>query len=440
MKIRPGPTLLWLAGIAAAATGLILYDGGFVWLAALAGGLVVAVAALDLLELVDRMHRVSVSPVVPERAWRNRPFTVSLKLSNPCSRAVPLQTRYVVPAEAEPGVWIAQETVPAGGAVECRQTFRIPVRGAFHCGPVYLRVAGRLRGLEAQKRVDDLHALRVFPEITAHKARFERRVRHSVHQLNKLASDRQWGASTEFESLQEYRPGDDPRRIDWKASARLASLIVRRLQVERQRDVVLLLDTGRLMGTETDDGTKLDCAVNAAAALAAVAIRSGDRCGLGLFDDRVRDYHDPRSGTAALRSIMDGLNDAASRGRESNFDDMFEVLRERQRKRALIVVLSDLVDAETSMGQRLALRMLARRHELLFVTIRTPLLDALVHGQVETNLDLSRHVVAFRLLRDRDRTLHMLRNSGVRVLDATPEQIAGTLVEHYIDIRLRKVL
>jgi uncharacterized protein (DUF58 family) len=108
--------------------------------------------------------------------------------------------------------------------------------------------------------------------------------------LDKVSRARQHGVGTEFEMLAEYRPGDDPRRIDWKTTARFRRPVVRRFMVERHRDVMIVLDCGRLMGSDAGRGTKLDRAVDAALMLARTALAGGDRCGLALYDDQVLGY------------------------------------------------------------------------------------------------------------------------------------------------------
>ena len=98
--------------------------------------------------------------------------------------------------------------------------------------------------------------------------------------------------------------------IDWRTTARYGRPIVRRYQIERHRDVMILIDCGRLMGTETDRGSKLDCAVDSALLLSRVALQSGDRCGIGLFDNEVRGYLPPVSGAAAMNALADCVYDS----------------------------------------------------------------------------------------------------------------------------------
>jgi uncharacterized protein (DUF58 family) len=258
--------------------------------------------------------------------------------------------------------------------------------------------------------------------------------------LDKISRVRQTGLGTEFEMLSEYRPGDDPRRIDWKTTARLRRPVVRRFQVERHRDVMIVIDCGRLMGADAGRGSKLDCAVDSALILCRTVLESGDRCGLALFDDRVLGYQPPLSGPRALRSLVDSVYNVQSRWAESDFGLMFATLQSRQTKRSLVVILSDIVDVETSTRFRTSLATLSRRHVVLFAGLQTPLLRQIVAEPVATLLDGSRKAVTFRVLRERDEALRSLKRSGVQVLDVEPSRLTVPLLNRFIELRQQNVL
>jgi uncharacterized protein (DUF58 family) len=258
--------------------------------------------------------------------------------------------------------------------------------------------------------------------------------------VDKPTRARQHRVGTEFESLSEYRHGDDPRRIDWRASARFGYPIVRHYQIERHRDVVILVDCGRLMGADAGRGTKLDCAVDGALMLGRVALESGDRCGLGIFDDRVVGYLPPVGGARSIRWLSECVYDVQSRWRETDFVLMFATLQARQSKRSLVVVLSDLVDMETSRWFRASLARLAKRHVVLFAALRTPLLEQIAREPVTTVQHGSRKAVVFRILSERQEAMHSLRRGGVHVLDVEPSRLTIPLINNFIELRQRNLL
>jgi uncharacterized protein (DUF58 family) len=303
-----------------------------------------------------------------------------------------------------------------------------------------LRLVGPWQLVEVQKAFDCRSAVKVFPEGFVSKEGLSEDQRAQLLMLDKLTRVRQSGAGTEFECLSEYRLGDDPRRIDWRTTARMGHPIVRRYQVERHRDIIVLIDCGRLMGASTDTGSKLDCAIDSALMLAEVALRYGDRCGIGVFDDRVRGFRTPVSGVGSIRTLAESIYNLQTQWRESDFGAMFAELQARQIRRSLVVLLSDIVDVETTVRFRTSLAKLSKKHVLLFAALRTPLLEQVVHSPVSTMVDGSRHAVAFELLKQRDQALHSLRHGGIHILDVEPSELTVPLINRFIDLRSQNLL
>lgn len=441
MRWRPGVNLVRLcAGLVVCAVGGAFHPALLwgVWLlvpAALCGG------AVDVVQLRRAFATIRVSRRLPPVVARDAPFDVVLALSNAGKRVLRGDVREVVPVAATDPVWTYAVQLDAGGSpAEVRRMFRIPRRGAFEFGPVWLRLRGPCGVLEAQRAIPVTSRIKVWPEGFASDEGLDKDEADRVLLLDQLMRSRAHGVGTEFESLAEFREGDDPRRMDWRATARLQRPIVRRYQVERHRDVMLLLDCGRLMGADAERGSKLDCAVDAALMLGRVALSGGDRCGLGIYDDRVLGYLPPVSGLASLRILAESLFDLQSRWRESDFSEMFAALQARQPKRSLVVVLSDVVDAETSGRFRASLARLARRHVVLLAALRTPLLRRWQHAPVQSIDDGARHAVALRLLREREKALHSLRHGNVHVLDVEPAKLTVPLINRFLQLRVQNLL
>jgi uncharacterized protein (DUF58 family) len=303
-----------------------------------------------------------------------------------------------------------------------------------------LRVAGRWRLVEAQQALDCRGMVNVLPETFASRERLQKDLRAELRLLDERQRSRQFGTGTEFESLYPFRFGDDPRRIDWRATARHQTLVVRRFQVERHRDVMIIIDSGRLMGADVGRGSKLDCAVDAALNLARVVLHSGDRCGIAAYDQRVRGFLPPIAGRSALRALTECVFDLETQWQESDFTPMLAELRARQGKRTLLIVISDVADAETSQRLCASLYQLQRQHLVLFAALKTPFLGRVLNETIQTPRDVARKAVVFRLLRDRRRALHSLTRGGIHVLDVEPQQLTTPLVNQFIDLRQRNLL
>lgn len=440
MIVRPGRDL-WRT----IAMLMLLSPLTFLWwpLAALlaAATAVLAVGAvLDWRELSRRLPLVSIRRSLPIVVGRDLPFTVELTATNGSDRRLAGEVRDVHPASTAPQLAMHELSLAAHGSATLSTTCRIPARGRHSFGPVWIRLQGPLRLLEAQRAIEVTDTVKVLPETFASREQLQKDIGAEIRLLDRLRRARQQGTGTEFESLHPFRLGDDPRRIDWRATARQQTLVVRRFQVERHRDVMILLDNGRLMGAQTGRGTKLDCAVDSALHLARVALQSGDRCGIAVFDSQVRGFLPPIAGTTALRSLVECVYGLQTQWHESDFGPMLAELRSRQAKRTFLIVISDLSDAETSSRLCASLQQLQRHHLVLFAALKTPLLREVAQSQIETSTDVARKAVVYRLLRDRGRALHALRRGGVHVLDVEPQNLTLPLVNQFIDLRQRNLL
>lgn len=440
MSVRPGRRLI-SAALALSAAGLLAFLWGPVlWLAAAGLLLLAGLAWRDMREAAARLEQVTIRRSLPRIVGRDLLFDVRLTVLNGGPTAITGEVRDLLPAECVPRWSRVPIRIESGEERELRLECRIPRRGRHAFGPVWVRIAGPGEWVEVQREVDCPGEVKVLPETFASRDQLEKDLGAQVLLLDKVARARQVGAGTEFVSLDLYRRGDDPRRIDWRATARQGVPIVRRHQVERHRDVLILIDSGRLMGSMTDRGSKLDCAVDAALNLARVVLQGGDRCGIGIFDSDLRGYLAPVAGPQALGSLVECVYDLQTEWRETDFARMFAEIQRRQSKRTFVVILSDLGDAETSREQCQAIARLSRRHLVLFAALRTPLLRRVIEGTPESMLEGARQVVAHGLLRDRGRALHTLQHGGIHVLDVEPRQLTLPLVNQFVTMRQRNEL
>jgi len=248
------------------------------------------------------------------------------------------------------------------------------------------------------------------------------------------------GDGTEFESLQEFQAGLDPRSIDWKASARHTRLLSREFRAERNHQIVLGLDTGRLMAEPVDGAPLLDHAIHTLLLLAQISLRHGDRVRLFPFAARPRTLSAARSGPRALQELVRLSTDLDYSDEETNFTLALTDLAARLRRRSLVLVLTDFVDSVTAELMVENLLRLHRRHLVLFVAFRDPQLERLVEREPRSIDELDRIVVAASLLKEREAVLGRLRKAGVFAVDATPEQVGPRLVNRYLEIKRREMI
>ncbi len=322
-------------------------------------------------------------------------------------------------------------------------TLRCPVRGrrrgTYRVRGASLRWTGPLCLVE--RRVDRTAALEiaVIPDIRPVR---EAALRFFTTREFVVGSkvERHSGEGSEFESLREYTRGMDPRAIDWKASARHRKLIADEYRAERDHQMVVSIDTGRLMREPLSGLARVDHAIHAALLLGYVGLRTGDRVGFHAFGERPHLFLPPIGGVdafARLQTAAAGLRETTA---ETNYTLGLLDLMTRLRRRSLVVVFTDFVDSVTASLMVENVARLVRRHLVVFVALRDPELDALKSAPPNGTLGLYRAVTAGDLVRERTVVLRRLERMGVRVVDAAPRDVATGLLAAYLDARRRELV
>lgn len=440
MRIRPGRNLiLFYAALTLVSCVTFVAPQ---WIS-----VIIVLALLPVLYLAIMYYRLRqmagnlvVKRDLPVVVGRDVEFPVLLRIENQNNLKIRCNVRDSIPPNAIPNLMIHSVTIAADSAETITQTIRIPDRGKYNWNQVWLEISDPLNWIAVQTTLGDQQSLKVLPEIFVSEEGLKQSTSASIQLLDKLKVARQQGVGTEFESLSEFRDGDDYRRIDWRTTARVQYPVVRRYQIERHRDVVILIDCGRLMGQPSGAGSKLDCAVDAGLMLARVALNGGDRCGMGLFDSSVIGFVPPQSGTQSMGLLTECVYDAKSELRETNFSNMFGTMQFKQSKRSLVIVLSDIVDFETSGRFRQSLATLAERHVVLFAALKTPLLDEIITTPPATLDDGFQKAVSLKLQRERKKAIGAIRQTGVHILDQDPKELTVPLINHFIELRQGNLL
>jgi uncharacterized protein (DUF58 family) len=253
---------------------------------------------------------------------------------------------------------------------------------------------------------------------------------------------RRRGGGATFDALREYAPGDDPRRIDWKASARRDALVVREYAAEQGQTVMIAVDAGRLMTQLVSPGrSRFDAALDSAILLADVAAQEGDRVGLVVFDDAVRAFVPPAGGPAAVGRIRDALVGVQPVMLESDYAATFRALAQRHRRRSLVVLFTDVIDARASRALLAHVARGAARHLPLVVALRDDALDAAARPRAAaTPLGVYETAAAEELLLAREDALARMRQTGVAVVDVPARVMAAAVVNRYLELKARSAI
>jgi len=268
------------------------------------------------------------------------------------------------------------------------------------------------------------------------------RLRASVAQARRRREQgitplRRLGEGRLFESLREWVPGDDLRHIDWKATAKRGKVITRQYEAERRQHVLLVLDTGRLLTADIAGVSRLDYVVQAALELAYAAAQHDDNVGVMAFADGVQHFVAPQRGRVGLKRALDVLAVVEPTLVESDYPGAFRYLAARNRKRALTVLFTDVIDRFASDALVANVASLRPRHLPLAVTLRNPELDHVAALRPTAERDAFRKAAAEELLRAREEALGYMRRAGVLVLDVPPERAAQAVVARYLDLKRR---
>lgn len=328
------------------------------------------------------------------------------------------------------------------GAPPVELTLRPLRRGPAAIEAAWVRYEGPLGLVLRSARIPLARPLRVVADVPAVRAAalrfFGQRDAAAGLKIERFVGD-----GTAFEALRDFLPGHDRRAIDWKASARHTRILVREHRAERSHQVVLAIDTGRLMAEplSTLGGVpRLDHAIHAALLLALISARAGDRVSLYAFDAQPRCFLPPRGGLAGFRALLDQTGELSYTEAETNFTLGLTHLLGRLSRRSLVVVLTDFVDTVTAELMVENLTRLSRRHLCVFVALRDPLFAELAGAQPDTLLDVHRAVVADALLHDREVVLRRLARRGVLCIDAPPARVGPDLVNRYLEIKRREMV
>ncbi len=360
--------------------------------------------------------------------------------------ADPTRPGTVAPDAEDPSGGSDAVTLPARGPVDLARVYVPRLRGVHELGALRLRLRGRLGLVQRSALVASRHATAVEPALAGLKKNLALAASERWRDLGSRTSPRRGGLQ-EFDALRDHVPGDEVRLVDWKAFARRGRPIVRQYREERGQELVVAVDCGRRMSATTAEDvpkaqsrlavargmTKLDHALDAALQLAAVALEHGDRVGVIAFDAEVVAWIPPARGRAQLARMRRRLFGLQASTRESDLERMLRELALRHRRRALVLVLSDVADPLSIDRQAAALRAGSGRHRVIFAGLDDPALRAIVEGRVPA--DALVRASAAALVAERRAGLVRLASRTVRVIDAPPAEAAGPAIAAWLAAR-----
>jgi uncharacterized protein (DUF58 family) len=442
--------------IALLTAGFLLLVPGF-YIPRLSSAMLVWDALVLLAAALDGMRLPNAKLLTAVRSWSNAPALdseteIELCMENYGRVIVECLLTDDLPAAmvSEP----VEQRLTAFPRVPAKVRYRVTPRerGDWQTGMLYVRYRSPLGLAERWARASLTQTVRVYPALrTAEDQQiFLARSRQIEMQLRQA---RQRGLGRDFESLREYREGDDLRDVCWTATARRGSLITRQYQTERSQAVWIVLDCGRLMrhlrhlrwGHSLDQQdeiahSKLDYACSTAVALAQLALYSGDRVGLLAYGQNVQQRLLPGRGAAHLRQMIELLAQARAETSEADHLRATAVLNRLQPRRSLILWITDL--AETAMRPEVidGATQLLKRHVLLFVAMAQPEVDRIASTRPKNIDEMFRAAAAQEMSGRRELLLARLREQGALTMDLDPEKLTSAVLNQYLTVKERAMV
>ncbi len=401
----------------------------FLWW--LAGGLAALVAAADAV-ILARLEKPEVKRRLPGRFAVGEASEVRLELRNPGRFPALLELFDGIPvgAEAETMPWSG--TIPPGGKARLGHPVRIIERGLARFGRIHLRRLSLL-GLWRRKYLEgEEEEVRVYPDYEPVLRFALLSLQHRPDQMG-IVRKSFAGSSRDFHQLREYREGDPLSQIDWKASSRRLALISREYQEQRNQVVIFLTDTGRRMRAMDGELPQFDHCLNAMLLLSYVALRQGDQVGVQAFGGTDR-WLPPVKGGHSMSVLLNHLFDYRTTAEPSDFSAAAERLLARQKRRALVVVMTNLRGEDASEIVP-ALRTLRAKHLVLLASLRERSVEDARTRPVETFSDALRFAAAERYDAERSEVLATLQGFGILTLDVPAQQFPVALANSYLDIK-----
>jgi uncharacterized protein (DUF58 family) len=415
---------LWLVAL--------VFPGG--WLAGLSYLILIIVLCWRDAGTIPAFSQLTSRRQLPPRFTLGVEQPVTLVIGSHSARTITASVRDEVPEAFATQTPLPPLTIPPGGEAQLAYMAKPLRRGAHSFGDVVLRVQGERGLIQKQLALAVPDTAKVYPNFRA-ADRY-----HLLAQIDQreevVRKPRPFkAAGTDFESLRPYIPGEDPRNMDWKATARRGAPISRNKQIEKGQQLAVLLDAGRLMAGTIDRYSKLEHALNATVMLSYVVQKRGDALAVASFSNKIESFLPTVRGPSLLPRVLESLYAVQVRPVESDYWQVVAHAMTLLNRRSLVILLTDVLDASASAGLINNLSRAAERHLVLCVVLSEPAIAEIARSIPTTVAETYRKAAACDQLRRRRLALESMRSRGILVLETDPAHLSIHLVKRYLEIR-----
>jgi len=324
-----------------------------------------------------------------------------------------------------------------GKSTALRYRLKVNERGPFQISPCYVKAPSILGLWDVQYRASDETQVKVYPDFSAITAYTILATDNHVSQIGIKRKPRR-GEGLEFLQLRDYRDGDSLRQIDWNATSRRNKLISKEYQDERDQQIVLVVDSGRRMRAKDDTLSHFDHSLNAMLLVSYIALRQGDSVSVMSFGNTHR-WVAPQKGVGAMKTILNEMYDLQAGNCAPDYVAAAEQLTVLQRKRSLVVLVTNSRDEEVD-ELMMAAQLLSRRHIVLLANIREKVIDDLEKKEIHQLDDALRYSGLHNYLKRRQDVHQKIVGSGIFAVDCLASQLASRVANSYLEIKRAGVL
>lgn len=394
------------------------------------------IVALTLIDGINvNRNKVKVTRQSLSRLSVGRDNAVTLEIQSQNSAIVQIKDRY--PLQFTVDNELLEAEVSANSKSELHYTIHPSSRGEYQWGDIAVRQLGKWGLAWRSWNASASQKVAVYPDLIGLRSLT---IRLTLGNSGAMRQAKKLGNGTEFAELKQYNQGDDIRLIDWKATARRNRPLLKALEPEQEQTLFILLDRGRLMTAQVQGLKRFDWGLNTTLSLALAGLNRGDKVGVAVFDKDITTWIPPERGQFHLSKLIENLTPIQPALLESDYLNAITKVVTQQTRRALVVVITDLVDITASTELLTAMARLTPRYLPFCVALRDLSVDVIAHSTTDNLEDTYRRAVALDLLSQREVAFGQLKQKGVLVLDAPCDKISDLLVDRYLQLKAKNLL
>ncbi|WP_082153453.1 DUF58 domain-containing protein [Bacillus sp. LL01] len=380
---------------------------------------------------------VKVARVLPAEMERGITYPVQIVVDNSSDQDMACELKDGIP-QSFTRPFPVRGSVGKGSRKQFTYDTVAPVRGDYKVDKLFLRYKSRIGLWQKQLVVEESHSVKVIPDMTETKQYLENAQRFLIHEGVNIR--KQKSGVGEFAKIRSYVVGDDPRKINWRQTAKLHEVMTNEYEPEHGKYITILVDCGRMMGAELKSGNRLEKSLEAALTVAAAALQKGDYVAVLAFSKKVKAYIPPAKGMAHLQTILKSIYNVQVDAAESNYAEVFQYLQLVQKKRSLILLFSDVKTFLHEESVLIYLKRVRQRHLFFMIGVEDETLVTRAKAAANNLEETMVKSIAQQQLLIKKREKSKWEKQGLLMMEAREERLATAAVSHYIDTINRGLL